>query len=171
MKKGFLAADPVYREQMEHYTLKDMAAALIYYALFMAAYFWMGREQARTGRYLIEAGNLILALIPVLLCVKHLSHVGITLRNLKPSLLMGAAIGLVFLAAWTVIPGIVSGAKLLPAGKILYNVFQYFIVIGLCEEIAFRGFIQPRLFPALKKEWLTYTQSYLTVNDLTNGKV
>ena len=155
MKKGFLAADPVYREQMEHYTLKDMAAALIYYALFMAAYFWMGREQARTGRYLIEAGNLILALIPVLLCVKHLSHVGITLRNLKPSLLMGAAIGLVFLAAWTIIPGIVSGAKLLPAGEILYNVYQYFIIIGLCEEIAFRGFIQPRLFPALKKEWLT----------------
>ena len=138
MKKGFLAADPVYREQMEHYTLKDMAAALIYYALFMAAYFWMGREQARTGRYLIEAGNLILALIPVLLCVKHLSHVGITLRNLKPSLLMGAAIGLVFLAAWTIIPGIVSGAKLLPAGEILYNVFQYFIIIGLCEEIPFQ---------------------------------
>ncbi len=110
MKKSFLAIDPVYREQMEHYTLKDMAAALIYYALFMVAYFWMGREQARTGRYLIEAGNLILALIPVLLCVKHLSHVGITLRNLKPSLLMGAAIGLVFLAAWTVIPGIISGA-------------------------------------------------------------
>ena len=49
MKKSFLAIDPVYREQMEHYTLKDMAAALIYYALFMAAYFWMGREQARTG--------------------------------------------------------------------------------------------------------------------------
>ena len=29
MKKSFLAADPVYREQMESYTLKDMAAALI----------------------------------------------------------------------------------------------------------------------------------------------
>ena len=153
-KKTFLAIDPVYREQMEGYTLKDTVTALVYYALFMAAYYWMGLEMARLGRYLIDAGNVILALIPVLLCVKHLSRVGITLRNLKPSLLMGAAIGLVFLAAWTIIPGIVSGARLLPAGKILGNIFQYFIIIGLCEEIAFRGFIQPRLFPVLKKEWL-----------------
>ena len=96
-KKSFLAADPVYREQMESYTLKDTALALVYYALFMAAYYWMGREMTRTGNYWGEPVSAVAMLIPVLLCVKKLSGLGITLRNLKPSLLWGAAIGTVYL--------------------------------------------------------------------------
>lgn len=154
-KKSFLAADPVYREQMESYTLKDTALALVYYALFMAAYYWMGREMTRTGNYWGEPVSAVAMLIPVLLCVKKLSGLGITLRNLKPSLLWGAAIGTVYLGLFCVIPQLSSGGQLKPARQILYNVYYYFIIIGLCEEIGFRGFIQPRLFPALKKEWLT----------------
>ena len=152
-KKSFLAADPVYREQMESYTLKDTALALVYYALFMAAYYWMGREMTRTGNYWGEPVSAVAMLIPVLLCVKKLSGLGITLRNLKPSLLWGAAIGTVYLGLFCVIPQLSSGGQLKPARQILYNVYYYFIIIGLCEEIGFRGFIQPRLFPLFKKEW------------------
>ena len=34
------------------------------------------------------------------------------------------------------------------------QVVAQFVVIGLSEEISFRGFIQPRLYPLLKREWL-----------------
>ena len=156
-----LDADPVYREQMEGYTRKDAALALALYAVFMAAYYWMGRVMGTTGQYWVEAGNVILMLIPVLLCLKRLSHVGVTLRNLRQSLLVGAALGMLFLLGFTIIPGIVSGARLLPAGEILHNIYWFIVIIGLCEEIVYRGFIQPRLFPLLKKEWLAVIVSGL----------
>ena len=54
----------------------------------------------------------------------------------------------------TIIPGISSGAKLLPLKKIASNVIYFFVVIALSEEISFRGFIQPRLYPLVKREWL-----------------
>ena len=153
--KKFLAADPVYREQMEGYTLKDTVLALVYWALWMAVYYFIGRAMARTGEYWGNIANIALMLLPVLLCIRKLSSAGITLRNLKPSLLMGLAVGTVVLLAIGIIPGLMSGSGLLPVRTILYNVFYYVIIIGLAEEIGFRGFIQPRLSPLLKKEWLT----------------
>ena len=55
----------------------------------------------------------------------------------------------------SIIPGIIAHRELLPVNEIAYYIFYYFFIIGFSEEISFRGFIQPRLFPALKKEWLT----------------
>ena len=153
--KKFFAADPVYREQMEGYTLKDTALALVYWALWMAVYYFMGQAMARTGVYYGNIVNIALMLVPVLLCIRRLSSVGITLRNLKPSLLTGLAAGAAVLLAFGIIPGIASGSRLLPVREILYNVYYYVVIIGLAEEIGFRGFIQPRLYPLLKKEWLT----------------
>ena len=155
MKQSFLAADPVYREQMESYTRKDSFLALGYWALWMAAYYFMGRVMVQTGKYYGEAVNIALILLTVLLCLRKVSSAGIARRNLKPSLLLGLAIGTVFLLAVTVIPGIVSGARLLPARQVLYNVYYYVIIIALSEEIGFRGYIQPRLYPLFRNEWLT----------------
>ena len=152
--RKFFAADPVYREQMEGYTLKDTVLALVYWALWMAVYYFMGRIMARSGEYWGNIANIALMLVPVLLCIRKLSSVGITRRNLKPSLLMGLAVGAAALLFIGIIPGIASGSPLLPAGKILYNIFYYVIIIGLTEEVGFRGFIQPRLYPLLKNEWL-----------------
>ena len=153
MKRNFFAADPVYREQMESYTLKDTFAALGYWVLWMAVYYCLGLVKYRTGKYYGNIVNIAMMLLPVLLCVRKLSSLGLTGRNLKPSLLTGLAAGAVFLAAWTVIPGIVSGARLQPFGRILYNVFYYFVIIALTEEIGDRGVIQPRLYPLFRKEW------------------
>ena len=155
MKNKVFAADPVYREQMEGYTQKDSVLALAYWVLWMAVYYFMGQVMARTGQYYGNIVNIGLMLVAVVLCIRKLSSIGITLRNLKPSLLMGLVIGTVVLLAIGIVPGIMSGASLLPFGKILSNVFYYVIIIGLAEEIGFRGFIQPRLYPLLKKEWLT----------------
>ena len=121
--RKFFAADPVYREQMEGYTLKDTVLALVYWALWMAVYYFIGRIMARSGEYWGNIANIALMLVPVLLCIRKLSSVGITRRNLKPSLLMGLAVGAAALLFIGIIPGIASGSPLLPAGKILYNVF------------------------------------------------
>ena len=36
--------------------------------------------------------------------------------------------------------------------KAIYNVFYYFVVIGLAEEIIFRGYIQTRIYGLIKKD-------------------
>ena len=63
--------------------------------------------------------------------------------------------GIIFILSYAIIPGIIAGSTLLPAKEIVYNIFYYFIIIAFEEELSFRGFIQPRLYPLLKKEWIT----------------
>ena len=67
MKNKLFAADPVYREQMEGYTLKDSALALAYWALWMTMYYFMGQVMSRTGQYYGDIVNIGLMLIAVLL--------------------------------------------------------------------------------------------------------
>ena len=153
--KRFFAADPVYREQMEQYSMRDTLISAGYYLLILVIYYLMGRIQAQTGRYYAVAVNILLMVIPVLLCIRCLSRTGISRRNLLRSVIVATVIGILVLLSFSVIPGILSHRTLLPAGNILYNVFFYFVIIGLSEEISFRGFIQPRLYPLLKSEWLT----------------
>ena len=50
MKNKVFAADSVYREQMENYTVKDSVLALAYWALWMAVYYFMGQVMTRTGQ-------------------------------------------------------------------------------------------------------------------------
>ena len=154
-RRGLLEADPVYREQMHSYTLRDTGCAFVYYVCILAVYYSMGRIQVRTGRYLGVPVSIGLMLIPVILCRKCISKTGLSFRNIRPSLIVSFIIGLLFLLSFTIIPGIVGHAQLQPAGQILSNILYYFVIIALSEEISFRGFIQPRLYPLLRREWLT----------------
>ena len=153
MKSSFLRPDPAYRDLLEHFTVRDSVIALGFYALIMVIYYVIGWLLAHTGNYYGTFVNICLMLLPVLIC-RRLSVLGLTGRNLRRSLLVSGIIGLVFLMSFTIIPGIISHAKLLPAAEIVRNMLYYFLVIGLSEEISFRGFIQPRLYPLLKREWL-----------------
>jgi membrane protease YdiL (CAAX protease family) len=51
-----------------------------------------------------------------------------------------------------VIPAIVSGGKWIGFTSLLWNIFFYLIVVGLQEELVFRGFILTRLHGAIKSE-------------------
>lgn len=153
--KSLFAADPLYRERLNRYTLRDTALAMGYYVLILITYYVMGRVLTLTGRYYGEAVNIALMLLPVLLCLRCLPSTGVSRGKLGRSLIVSGAIGLSFLLAYTIIPGVISHARLLRPEAIAYNLFYYFFIIGMSEEIGFRGFIQPRLFPLFKREWLT----------------
>ena len=153
MKAKILHADTTYLDQLSSYTIHDTLIAIGYYALILVTYYCMGRIVANTGKYYGVFVNIALMVIPVLIC-RRLVAVGLSGRNLKPSLITAGIIGILFLMAFTIIPGILSHAKLLPPRQIAVNLFYYFIIIGLSEEISFRGFIQPRLYPLVKREWL-----------------
>ena len=153
MKEKILRADPLYLELLHGFTITDTLTALGYYALIMIVYYGLGLLVAKTGKYFGVLASIILMLIPLLICRRR-AEIGLSRRNLKRSLIVSSAIGLLFLLAFTIIPGVVTQAQLLPLKEIVSNLFYYFIIIGLSEEISFRGFIQPRLYPLVKREWL-----------------
>ncbi|MBQ7488296.1 MAG: CPBP family intramembrane metalloprotease [Clostridia bacterium] len=140
---------------MQHYTTCDTGYALVFYGVLMVLYYLMGRIYAQSGLYLGVPVSIVLILIPLLICRRRLSAVGISCRNLVRSLIVSSLLGILLLLAVTIVPGIMRHARLLPAGQIAANMLYYFIIIGMSEEICFRGFIQPRLYPLLRREWLT----------------
>lgn len=150
-------ADTTYYDNLYSYTKRDSLVALAYYVALWLACYGTGYYLAASN-YTINLGipvSVVLALIPVVICRHSLSKVGICRNNLKPSLLAACAIGSAYLFLVAILPGIREHRQLLPIPRIAYNVFYYFILIGFIEEIQFRGFIQPRLFPLFKREWLT----------------
>lgn len=149
-----LKKDRIYTEQLEAYTIRDSGIAAIYYAVILVLYYVMGRILSATGVYLGSIVSLICMLIPVIICFKMFYMTGISTRNLKPALITGFVMGFILLVSICIVPNIIAGATVLPLKDIAYNVFYYFFIIGFSEEISFRGFIQPRLFPVFKKEWL-----------------
>ena len=153
MKAKLFRADPHYLDILHSFTVPDALMALGYYLVILIVYYCAGSIMARTGKYYGVFVNIALMLIPVMICRK-MSSIGLCKRNLKRSLLVSGMIGILFLLISTIIPGISSGAELLPLKKIASNVIYFFVVIALSEEISFRGFIQPRLYPLVKREWL-----------------
>ena len=153
MKTKLFRADPHYLDILHSFTVPDALMALGYYLVILIVYYCAGSIMARTGKYYGVFVNIALMLIPVMICRKMLS-IGLCKRNMKRSLLVSGMIGILFLLISTIIPGISSGARLLPLKKIASNVIYFFVVIALSEEISFRGFIQPRLYPLVKREWL-----------------
>ena len=152
--KIIFKADQGYLDNMKSYTRKDAYIALAYYLFNMVALYICGMIYAGFGKYF---GNLlaVISIVLVLLLAKfNVSKVGIRKKGITAGVVTGLVMGVIFILSYTIIPGIVSGSELLPAHKITYNVFYYFVIIAFEEELSFRGFIQPRLYPLLKKEWL-----------------
>ncbi len=147
-------ADTEYLDNLKSYTIKDFVIALCYYAFTMIALFVIGKIHYSTGNYLGNLLALISIVIVLLLSRKNFSKCGISKRGLVSGVVVGLVMGIIFILSYTIIPGIMAKAEFLPGREIAYNIFYYFIIIAFEEEISFRGFIQPRLYAVLKKEWI-----------------
>jgi len=153
--KNFFKTDERYREQLDEYDKLDGLLAILYFVLFMAAYYFMGCMMQKSGIYLGLYCNIVLALLSigvVLLRKQKLSSLGLTGGKIKQAVLFSGVLGVLFLAAGGILPGVLAGAKFNQLTVILYNIFYYFIIIGLVEEIAFRGFIQTRIYGLIKND-------------------
>lgn len=138
-----------------HYTKTDGILAIILYVLLMFIYYFMGVLVIRKQIYLGIPVNLLLivaCMILVLARQQKLSSIGFTMKNIGKSLLTGTVLGIIFSFFMNVLPNILAGGKIISVKQAIYNIFYYFIIISLSEEVIFRGYIQTRLYGLIKND-------------------
>jgi membrane protease YdiL (CAAX protease family) len=88
----------------------------------------------------------------VLVRKQKLASIGFTLKNIGKALKTGVVLGIIFSFFMNVLPNILAGGKIISFNQALYNIFYYFIIISLTEEIIIRGYIQTRLYGLIKND-------------------
>lgn len=153
MKRFFKCSD-TYKEMTAQYNKTDGIIAIAFYVLLLATYAISGMLYSQKGLFLSAPMNLLLmgvCIAIVLLRHQKLDTIGFTMSNIGKSALLGLVFGMV-IAAFNVIPALLSGKEMIGIGALLYNIFFYFIVIALNEEIIFRGYIQTRLYSLIQSD-------------------
>ncbi len=151
----FFTPNDTYKEMMIHYTKLDGLLAVTMYVLLMFIYYFMGVLYIQKQIYLGIPVNLLLiiaCIILVLVRKQKLASIGFTLKNIGKSLISGVILGVIFSFLMNVLPSIIAGNKVISVNEALYNIFYYFIIIALTEEVVFRGYIQTRLYGLIKQD-------------------
>jgi membrane protease YdiL (CAAX protease family) len=160
--KALFAASPDYKQMVSSYTKKDTLIALGLYVFVIFAYLGLGIIAFENGKNF--ALGLILV-IPVnifliMICIRLVklrrqkpNSIGLTRKNLIKSLLLGLIAGGISFSFITIIPALRAGGKWqLEFGILLFLIFYQLVIVGFCEEIIFRGFIQTRLYGLIKSD-------------------
>lgn len=155
MIKKFFVMDDSYKEMISKYTTIDGILAIAMYVLLLFAYYFMGILFVQRQIYLGVPVNLLLivvCIVAVLLRKQKPASIGFTLKNIGKSLLTGTILGIIFSFFMNVLPNILAGGEIITVNQALYNIFYYFIVISLSEEVIFRGYIQTRIYGLIKHD-------------------
>ncbi len=160
MIKKFFSPNETYKEMLSHYTKIDGLLAVAMYVVLMVIYYFMGVLYIQKQLYLGIPINLLLivaCIILVLVRKQKLASIGFTLKNIGKASITGVVLGIIFSFFMNVLPSILAGGKIISANQALYNIFYYFIIISLTEEVILRGYIQTRMYGLIKHDNLAVT--------------
>ena len=147
------------------YTKIDAVFAILLFVLLMYINYVVGLLLIRKQIYLGVPISFIIIIVCVVLVrirKQKLASIGFTLKNAGKSLLSGAVFGIILSFFLNVLPKILAGMQIIPINRILYNLFYYFIVISLSEEVVFRGYIQTRIYGLIKYDvWAVVVTGFL----------
>jgi len=133
---------------------KDTMLAVGVYFLLMLMYLGAGFVLVTWDIYLnvyVNLFSIVLCIVIVLARKQKLRTVGFTFNRFLRALIVGTICGVVF-SMINIIPALASGGKWTGSNQLLWNIFFYLIVIGLQEELVFRGFVLTRLHGVIKSE-------------------
>ena len=160
--KALFVANPDYKQMVSSYTKKDTLIAIGLYFFVIFAYFGLGIMAFKSGNN-FDLGLILV--IPVnifliIICIRLVklrrqkpNSIGLTRKNLIKSLLLGLIAGGISFSFITIIPALRAGGKWqMEFGILLFLLFYQLVIVGFCEEIIFRGFIQTRLYGLIKSD-------------------
>ncbi|MDR0248213.1 MAG: CPBP family intramembrane metalloprotease [Oscillospiraceae bacterium] len=161
MLKRFFAPDPSYKQMTGKYKPKDTLMAVGLYVAFILFCVALGYLRGNTNVsefYTSVAGYVVLAVICLCMVIfrkDKLSTVGFSFRRFPKALLFGLVTGLI-LSLYYIIPAIVNDGKLtIDFSPLPWDAVYLLFVIVLPQELIFRGYIQTRLYGAVKFGFLT----------------
>lgn len=155
--KSIFSVPQSYKKQIKDYSLKDLFFVFLIYFLYLCAMFFSGLIIKKFPNintiYMGTTINILFVLL-VLLILKikkeKLSSLGLQGGYLKLSLILGITLSIILFFCNCLSNIIFEEQKFISLPKIIENIF-YFLSVGLCEEILFRGYILTRLHSITKK--------------------
>ncbi|MEX1306911.1 MAG: type II CAAX endopeptidase family protein [Eubacteriales bacterium] len=154
-------SDPEYQKNIERYTSKDGCFALILYAVFMlvcsglavcASRFLYIRENILAFGALAYGCIIGITLLLMKARKQGLSSVGLVGGRWKKSCLIGFIV--------SIIAFVFDGGFALIQDQFFIGIKEmailslYFIIIAVCEELVFRGYMGTRIYGLIKKQWI-----------------
>lgn len=154
--KNVISIPQSYNKQIRYYSLKDSAFAFSVYCLYFVTMFFSGfmikRFPSINTIYLgITINILFVILVLFILKIKNekISSLGLKGGKLKLSLILGIILSFILFFFNCLSNVIFEHQKFIALSKIVIYIF-YYLSVGLCEEVLFRGYILTRLHSITK---------------------
>lgn len=156
-----LQADKEYDNNLKQYTRKDAILSFILFEIIILNYSILAVLQTKfefIKENILLVGcifNVLMIVITILfikLNKQTLSTIGISKGRWKSSIIIGIIVAS-FLFYNNCISNLISGSKLISIQEILI-LLVYFLLVAVCEEFVFRGYIGTRIYGLIKKRWL-----------------
>ena len=156
-----LQADKEYENNLKQYTKKDGILALALFAIIMIEYSIIGILRNNfdfINKNIMIFGcicNLLMIIITILfvrLNKQKVDTIGIFKGKWKISIIIGVILAL-FYSYNNCISYLINGSKIVPLEQ-LQILIIYYLLVSVCEEFVFRGYIGTRIFGFFKNKYI-----------------
>lgn len=154
-----LKSNEKYNENIKNYTKKDGVLALILFLIMIILYSILGilnniefiHKNIMIFGCIINTLMIIIAILFVKINKQNLFTIGLIKGRIKLSLIIGKVLGLFYFYC-NCISHLLVESHLISFSKILFLII-YFLLVALCEEIVFRGYIGTRINGLIKNKY------------------
>ena len=159
MKKA-LCANQEYNDNLQKYDKKDGMLAILLFAIIIIMYALIGilyknnsfiKDNIKIIGCLFNLLLIIVTIIFVKLRKQGLETIGLKGRW-KLSIILGGVLSLFYFYC-NCLDHLINGEKLISITSILF-LMVYFLLVAICEEFVFRGFIGTRLNGLIKNKYI-----------------
>ena len=159
MKKA-LCANQEYNDNLRKYNKKDGMLAILLFAIIIIMYALLGilyknnsfiKDNIKIIGCLFNLLLIIVTIIFVKLRKQGLETIGLKGRW-KLSIILGGVLSLFYFYC-NCLDHLINGEKLISITSILF-LMVYFLLVAICEEFVFRGFIGTRLNGLIKNKYI-----------------
>ncbi len=156
-----LQADKEYDNNLKQYTRKDAILAFILFVIIILNYsilailqinFEFIKENIVLVGCIFNALMIVITVLFIKLNRQTLNMIGISEGKWKSSVIIGIIVAS-FLFYNNCISNLINGSNLISIQEMLI-LLVYYLLVAVCEEFVFRGYIGTRIYGLIKKKWL-----------------
>lgn len=156
-----LQADRGYESNLKQYTRKDGILSFVLFGIMILNYSILAvlqtkieiiKENIILVGCIFNALMIVITILFIKLDKQRLETIGLYKGKWKSSIIIGIILA-VFLFYSNCSYNLINGSKLISIQDMLILLI-YYLLVAVCEEIVFRGYIGTRIYGLIKKKWL-----------------